>query len=56
LSKEDIEEAVAVIIAADVKISKADRFKGKAKLKLDVQKAIKHSDQIIKKIIDKFSE
>jgi fructose-specific phosphotransferase system IIB component len=56
LSKEDIEEAVAVIIAADVNISKSERFKGKPKLKIDVQKAIKHSDQIIKKIVDKFSE
>lgn len=56
LTKEDIEAAVAVIIAADVNISKANRFKGKPKLKLDVQKAIKHSDQIINKIIEKFSE
>jgi fructose-specific phosphotransferase system IIB component len=56
LTEKDIESAVAVIIAADVNISKADRFKGIPKLKLDVQKAIKHSDQIIDKIIDKFKE
>ncbi len=56
ITKEDIEGAAAVIIAADVSISKADRFKGMPKLKLDVQKAIKHSDQIIDKIIEKFSE
>jgi fructose-specific phosphotransferase system component IIB len=56
LTEKDIESAVAVIIAADVNISKADRFKGIPKLKLDVQKAIKHSDQIIDKIIEKFSE
>lgn len=56
LTPEDIEGATAVIIAADVNISKADRFKGMPKLKMDVQKAIKHSDQIIDKIIQKFSE
>ncbi|TDX52689.1 PTS fructose-like transporter subunit IIB [Orenia marismortui] len=56
ITEEDIKEAVAVIIAADVNISKPERFKGKPKLNLDVQKAIKHSDQIIDKIIEKFGE
>lgn len=56
ITEEDIKGADAVIIAADVNISKAERFKGMPKLKMDVQKAIKHSDQIIDKIIQKFSE
>ncbi|SFL41250.1 PTS fructose transporter subunit IIB [Halanaerobium salsuginis] len=52
----DLKDAVAVVIAADVNISKGDRFTGIPKLKIDVQKAIKHSDKIIAKIIEKFSE
>ncbi|PRX35593.1 PTS system IIB component (Fru family) [Orenia metallireducens] len=56
ITEEDVKEAVAVIIAADVNISNPERFKSMPKLKLDVQKAIKHSDQIIDKIVQKFGE
>ena len=55
ISEAEVEEAVAVIIAADINISKPDRFKGKPKLKIEVQQAIKHADQIIDKIVSKFS-
>ncbi|AGB40455.1 PTS system, fructose-specific, IIB component [Halobacteroides halobius DSM 5150] len=56
ITKEEVAEATAVIIAADINISKPERFKGKPKLKLEVQKAIKHSNQIIDKIIKNFRE
>ncbi|GAB6099209.1 PTS fructose-like transporter subunit IIB [Halanaerocella petrolearia] len=56
ITKEEVEEATVVIIASDINISKPERFEGKPKLKLEVQKAIKHADQIIDKIIQKFGE
>ncbi|MBM7622519.1 PTS fructose transporter subunit IIB [Sporohalobacter salinus] len=56
ITKKEIKEAVAVIIASDINISKPDRFKGKPRLNLKGQQVIKHSDQIIDKVIRTFGK
>lgn len=49
LTKEDIQEAVAVIIAADVTVEMA-RFKGKPLIEVSVSDAIKKASKIFTKI------
>lgn len=56
LSKQEIEEAVCVIIANDISIQEEERFAGKKVLKLPVADIIKKSDAIIRKIIATFSK
>lgn len=41
LSGRDIQEAQAVILAVDIEIEKAERFKGKPTIRVPVQQAIK---------------
>ncbi len=55
LKQKDIDEAVAVVIAADTKVEKA-RFNGKPMLEVSVSKGIKKADEIIKDALEgKFS-
>ncbi|MDE1549308.1 PTS fructose transporter subunit IIB [Jeotgalibaca caeni] len=49
LSKNDIEEADAVIIAADTKVE-MERFRGKKLVEVSVTDAIRKADEIFKKI------
>lgn len=54
LTKEDIKEAVCVILTNDVEIRNIDRFKGKKVVKMKVSDVIKKSDALIKKIQETF--
>lgn len=49
LTDQDIEEAVAVIIAADTNVD-MERFRGKPLIEVSVGEAIRNADQIINKI------
>jgi PTS system fructose-specific IIC component len=46
LSDKDIEESVAVIVAADARVE-MDRFKGKPLIEVGVSKAIKEADKLV---------
>jgi PTS system fructose-specific IIC component len=46
LEEDDIEEAVAVIIAADARVE-MERFKGKPLIEVGVSKAIKEADKLV---------
>ncbi|MFS0559282.1 PTS fructose transporter subunit IIB [Terribacillus sp. 179-K 1B1 HS] len=50
LTKEEIEEADLVIIAADIKVSGKERFKGKRIVEIPTNIAIKAPKQLYKKI------
>lgn len=50
LTKEEIREADLVIIAADIKVSGKDRFKGKRIIEIPTHIAIKAPKQLYKKI------
>lgn len=50
LSKKDIEDADVVIIAADIKVSGKDRFKGKKIVEVPTHLAIKSPKALIEKI------
>lgn len=54
LTKEDIKEAVCVILTNDVEIRNIERFKGKKVVKMKVSDVIKKSDALIKKIQETF--
>lgn len=56
ITQKDINEAVALIIAADVELQKMDRFKGIPTVKVSLQDAIKKSDQIIDDVITKYGD
>ncbi|MFW6298887.1 MAG: PTS fructose transporter subunit IIB [Bacillota bacterium] len=51
LSKKDIEEADAVIVAADARVE-MERFKGKPLKEVSVSYAIKHADTLIQEAVD----
>lgn len=51
LTKKDIEEADAVIVAADARVE-MERFKGKPLKEVSVSHAIKHADTLIQDAID----
>lgn len=56
LQKDDIKEAVAVIIAADARVS-MKRFDGKPLIEVGVSYAIKHSVELVEKALSgKLSE
>lgn len=49
LTDEDIQEAAAVIIAADTSVEK-ERFRGKPLIEVSVGDAIRNADEILKKV------
>ncbi len=51
LTKKDIEEADAVIVAADARVDMA-RFDGKPLKEVSVSKAIKNADSLVQEAID----
>ncbi|MFP4078561.1 MAG: PTS fructose transporter subunit IIB [Candidatus Izemoplasmataceae bacterium] len=51
LTKKDIEEADAVIVAADARVE-MERFKGKPLKEVSVSYAIKHADTLIQEAVD----
>ncbi|MBP1616148.1 MAG: manP 8 [Firmicutes bacterium] len=53
LTKEDIEKADIVIIAADINIGGKERFKGKKVIDVPMQTAIKSPKTLIQKIEEK---
>lgn len=54
LKKNDIEEAVCVILTNDISIKGEERFKGKKVIKMGVSDVIKRSDAIIAKVVKAF--
>lgn len=56
LTKEEIMEADLVIIAADIKISGKDRFKGKKIIEIPTNIAIKAPKQLYKKIEEELNK
>ena len=52
LTESDIEEAVAVIIASDIKIEK-ERFKGKRLIEVNVARAISDANSLIEGALEK---
>jgi fructose-specific PTS system IIB-like component len=54
LKKNDIEEAVCVILTNDISIKGEERFKGKKVIKMGVSDVIKKSDVIVAKIVKAF--
>lgn len=55
LTKEDIESADAVIIAADVQVSGKERFKGKPLVEVPIAIAIKSPQKLLTQIKEKLS-
>lgn len=53
LSAEDIRKADVVILAADINVSKQERFKGKPIVRVSASVAIKQPEQLIHKIEEK---
>lgn len=51
LTEKDIEEAVAVVVAADASVE-MERFRGKPLIEVSVGEAIRKADQIMEKIIN----
>lgn len=56
LTKEDIEKADIVIIAADINIGGKERFKGKKVIDVPMQTAIKSPKTLIQKIEEKLKD
>lgn len=52
LTSEQIEQADAVIIAADVKISGRERFEGKRVVQVSTEVAIKSPNKLIEKVVE----
>lgn len=53
ITKDDLDKADVVIIAADININKEERFKGKPIVRIPVTVAIKQAEQLLKKINEK---
>ena len=50
LSRDDIDEAAAVIFAAEIAVQKAERFEGKKIFEFSVQETIKNAERILLKV------
>lgn len=53
LTKDDIKNADVVILAADINVSKQERFKGKPVVRVGASVAIRQPEQLIHKIEEK---
>ena len=51
LEQEEIDEAEAVIVAADTRVE-MERFSGKPLIEIGVSKAIKNADEVVKDALD----